>query len=219
MYRRFSSKCAWIFFITLLFSVQGNSVLTKPVAAQAVHTYKIVSAESNLWVYVAKAGLLSALAHNHNIGVKVFSGSVTVPESGAGGGALQLEIEAPSLFVADKEVNDKDRAEITSSMHNEVLASAKFPKITFKSASVTDVKPAGANSYTFTVNGDLTLHGVTKRIAVPVAATITPQSLKATGKYTLAQTAFGITPISKAGGAVKVKDEVVVNFSIVAKPV
>ena len=219
MCHRFPSKRAWIFFITLLLSVQSNFVLTKPVAAQAVQTYKIVAAESSLWVYVAKAGLLSALAHNHNIGVKVFSGSVTVPESGAGSGALQLELDAQSLYVADKEVNDKDRAEITGSMHNDVLASAKFPKITFKSVAVSDVKSAGANSYAFTINGDLTLHGVTKRIAVPVTATITPQLLKATGKYTLKQTDFGITPISKAGGAVKVKDEVVVNFSIVAKPV
>lgn len=219
MDRRFLFKCGWVFFFTLLLSAHGNFLFPKAVTAQSVHTYKIIPAESNLWVYVAKAGLLSALAHNHNIGVKVFNGSVTVPESGAGSGAMQLEIDAQSLFVADKEVNDKDRAEITSSMHNEVLASAKFPKITFKSVSVSDVKPAGANSYTFTVNGDLTLHGITKRIALPVNATITPQLLKATGKYTLAQTAFGITPISKAGGAVKVKDEVVVNFSIVAKPV
>lgn len=219
MCRRFPYKYAWIFLIALLLSAPRKPAITKPVAAQSVHSYKIVSAESSLWVYVAKAGLLSALAHNHNIGVKVFSGSVTVPESGAGGGALQLEIDAQSLFVADKEVSDKDRAEITSSMHNEVLASAQFPRITFKSVSVSDVKPAGANSYTFMVNGDLMLRGVTKRLAVPVTATITPQLLKATGKYTLTQTAFGIKPISKAGGAVKVKDEVVVNFSIVAKPV
>lgn len=192
----------------------------EPAAAaksQVTRTYKIVAAESNLWVYVAKAGLLSALAHNHNIGVKNFSGTVSMPESDAAAGTLQLEIEAASLFVADKEVSDKDRAEITSSMHNEVLASAKFPRITFKSVSVTDVKATGANSYTLTVNGDLTLHGVTKRIAVPVTATLTPQLLKASGKYTLQQTNWGITPISKAGGAVKVKNEVIVNFAIVAK--
>ena len=185
--------------------------------AQRTHTYKIVAAESSLWVYVAKGGLFSALAHNHNIGVKAFSGTVTVPESGAAGGALTLDIDAKSLNVADKEVNDKDRAEITNSMHNEVLESAKYPKITFKSTTVSEVKANGNDSYSFTLQGDLTLHGVTKRIAVPVTATITPQLLKASGKYTLRQSDFGIKPISKAGGAVKVKDEVVVNFAIVAK--
>jgi polyisoprenoid-binding protein YceI len=102
-------------------------------------------------------------------------------------------------------------------MHNEVLESAKYQRISFKSASVSDVKPAGGDSYSFTLNGDLTLHGVTKRIAVPVTATITPQQLRATGKYTLRQTDFGIKPYSAAGGTVKVKNEVVIHFDIVAK--
>ncbi len=188
--------------------------------AQRGHTYKIVTAESSLSVFVAKAGLFSAFAHDHNIGVKSFSGSVTVPESGPAtlvGGALALDIEAKSLTVLDQKVSDKDRAEITSSMHNAVLESEKYPKITFKSASVSGLKQMGENSYSFTVNGDLTLHGTTKRIAVPVSATITPQQLRATGKYTLRQTDFGIKPYSAAGGAVKVKDEVVINFSIIAR--
>lgn len=186
-------------------------------AAQKSRTYKIIAAESNLWVYVAKGGLLSALAHNHNIGVRSFSGTVTVPESGASGGALMLEIDAASLNVADKGINEKDRAEITKSMHGEVLQSDKFAKIIFKSVSVGEVKSSGGDNYSFTVQGDLTLHGVTKRIGVAVAATITAQQLKATGKYTLKQSLFGITPYSKAGGAVKVKDDVIVNFSVVAK--
>ena len=186
-------------------------------AAQKSRTYKIIAAESNLWVYVAKAGLLSALAHNHNIGVATFSGTVTVPESGAAGGALQLEMDAKSLNVADKGISEKDRSEISNSMHNEVLHSDKHAKIIFKSVSVGEVKPLGGDNYNFTVQGDLTLHGVTKRIGVAVAATITAQQIKATGKYTLKQSLFGITPYSKAGGAVKVKDDVIVNFSMVAK--
>jgi polyisoprenoid-binding protein YceI len=61
------------------------------------------------------------------------------------------------------------------------------------------------------------LKGVTKRIAVPVAATVTPQQIRAAGKYALKQTDFGIKPYSAAGGTIKVKDEVVLSFDIVAK--
>ena len=204
---------ALVWLATIYLSVSNFGVH----AVQKSRTYKIIAAESNLWVYVAKAGLLSALAHNHNIGVASFNGTVTVPESGAAGGALQLELDAKSLNVADKDISEKDRSEITKSMHDEVLHSDKHTKIIFKSVSVADVKPLGGDNYSFTVQGDLTLHGVTKRIGVPVAATITAQQVKATGKYTLKQSLFGITPYSKAGGAVKVKDDVVVNFSIVAK--
>jgi polyisoprenoid-binding protein YceI len=180
-------------------------------------TYTIVPSESSFWVFVGKAGLFSALAHNHEIGVKSFSGRVVVPEAGATGGSLEMEIDAPSLAVLDKKPSEEDKKKIFDSMHNEVLESAKHQKITFKSVSVSDVKQTGNDAYSFVINGDLTLRGVTKRIAVPVKATVTPQQLRATGEYTLKQTDYGIKPYSAAGGTIKVKNEVVVNFNIVAK--
>jgi polyisoprenoid-binding protein YceI len=180
-------------------------------------TYTIVPSESSFWVFVGKSGVFSALAHNHEIGVKSFSGRVVVPAAGAGGGSLEMEVDAPSLEVLDKEPSEDDKKKIFNSMHNEVLESAKYQKIAFKSVSVSDVKQTGSDQYSFVVNGDLSLHGVTKRIAVPVAATVTPQQLRAAGKYTLKQSDYGIKPYSAAGGTIKVKDEVVVNFNIVAK--
>jgi polyisoprenoid-binding protein YceI len=180
-------------------------------------TYTIVPSESAFQVFVGKAGLFSAFAHDHDIGVKSFSGRVVVPEAGASGGSLELEVDATSLEVLDAKTSEEDKKKIFNSMHNEVLESSKHPKITFKSVSVSDIKQTGADAYSFVVNGDLTFRGVTKRIAVPVAVTITPQQLRATGKYSLKQTDFGIKPYSAAGGTIKVKNEVVVNFSIAAK--
>ncbi len=193
------------------------AALPQSKAKSAARTYSIVASESSFWVYVGKAGLLSGLAHNHNIGVKTFSGRVIIPEAGASAGTLELNADTKSLTILDKEVSDKDRAEITSSMNTIVLETGTYPKISFRSGSVSDLKEAGNNNYSFTLNGDLTLHGATKRIAVPVTATITPQQLKASGKYTLRQSDFGIKPYSAAGGTIKVKNEVVVNFAIVAK--
>ena len=180
-------------------------------------TYTIVPSESSFWIFVGKTGLFSALAHDHEIGVKSFSGRVVVPAAGASGGSLEMEVDAPSLVVLDKKPSEEDKKKIFNSMHNEVLESAKYQKITFKSVSVSDVKQTGNDAYSFVVNGDLTLRGVTKRIAVPVAATVTPQELRATGKYTLKQTDYGIKPYSAAGGTIKVKDDIVINFNIVAK--
>ncbi len=179
--------------------------------------YTIVPSESSFWVFAGKSGLFSALAHDHEIGVKSFSGRIVVPEAGAGGGSLELDIDAKSLAVLDKKVSEEDRTKIFNSMHNEVLESEKYQTVTFKSASVSDVKQTGENAYSLLLNGDLTLHGVRKRIAVPVALTITQQQLRATGKYTLKQTDYGIKPYSAAGGTIKVKNELIINFNIVAK--
>ena len=180
-------------------------------------TYIIVPSESSFWVSASKTGLLSGLAHDHEIGVKSFNGRVVVPEAGASGGSLELDVDAKSLVVLDKKPSEEDKKKIFTAMHNEVLESAKYQKITFKSVSVGEVKKTANDNYSFVVNGDLSLHGVTKRISIPVTATITAQQLRATGKYTLKQTDFGIKPYSAAGGTIKVKNEVVVNFNIVAK--
>jgi polyisoprenoid-binding protein YceI len=75
------------------------------------------------------------------------------------------------------------------------------------------VKAIGGSDYA--VRGNLTLHGKTHAVDVKV-------HLAAPGKYTGAakvkQTDYGITPISIGGGAVKVKDEVDIEFVIVLKP-
>ena len=122
-----------------------------------------------------------------------------------------------SIGITSLPPSEEDKKKIYNSMHNEVLESVKHPKITFKSASVGDLKQTAGDSYSLTLSGDLTLHGVTKRIAVPVSLTINAQQLRAVGKYTLQQTDYGIKPYSAAGGTIKVKNDIVVNFNIVAK--
>lgn len=180
-------------------------------------TYTISPSESSLWVLVGKSGIFSALGHDHEIGVKSFTGRVHVSDGGASSSSLELDVDAKSLTVLDKKVSEEDRTEIFNAMHQEVLESAKYQKITFKSVSFDNMKQTGDNNYSFTLNGDLTLHGVTKRVAIPVTATMTPEQLRANGKYTLKQSDFGIKPYSAGGGTVKVKNDVVVNFNIVAK--
>jgi polyisoprenoid-binding protein YceI len=197
-----------------LFAMLALMALT---ATAQTKTYTIAPSESSFWVFAGKAGLLSGFAHDHEIGVKSFSGKITIPPSGAASGSLQLDIEAKSLVVLDKKPSEEDKKKIFDAMHNEVLESARHATIAFRSVSVSDLKPAGGNDYSFTLNGDLTLHGVTKRIAVPVNLSVTPQELRAVGKYALKQTDYGIKPYSAAGGTIKVKNEVIVHFNIVAK--
>src|SRR5262245_16743099 len=195
----------------------GLIILLIAYSQASTRTYQISAADSSLWCSVGKTGCLSARGHEHEIRVKAFTGRVVVPSSGAGGGSLEFEIETKSFVVLDKEVGEKDRGKIFENMHKEVIESEKYQKIIFKSVSVADLKKTGEGSYNFILNGDLTLHGMTKRIALPVTATIAAEQLRATGNYTLKQSDYGITAPSGGAGTVKVKNEVVVNFNIVAK--
>jgi polyisoprenoid-binding protein YceI len=95
---------------------------------------------------------------------------------------------------------------LLSGLSDQVLDAARLPEIAFVSRSV---RPAGENLYT--VDGDLTLHGVTHRLTLAVSL----RNGHYTGSVKLKQTEFGITPISLVGGSVKVKDEIEISFDIV----
>ena len=101
-------------------------------------------------------------------------------------------------------------------MQNIVLESEKFPTIKFASISITDLKRSD-DGRSFTLNGDLTIREVTRRVAVPVTVTIIDQELRATGEGSFKQSEFGIKPYAGGLGAIKIADEVKVNFVIIAK--
>jgi len=181
------------------------------------HSYRIIDAQSRFTILVGKAGFLSGAAHDHTIAVKAFTGRVTLAGTGVAGASMEMDIDARSLKVVDQGVSEKDRAEIQSEMESKVLEISRFPRITFKSVSLSGVK-ADAGNWRFVLNGDLSLHGVTKRVAVPVTATVKPEQVNASGEVTIKQTDFGIKVYSKALGAVKVQDALKLSFNIIARP-
>lgn len=191
--------------------------LSVPPAHHQTRSYTIDASQSSFWVFVGKGGLLGALGHDHQIGIKSYGGKVVVDDLARAAGSIDLEVDAASLAVLDKDVSESDRSRIRDAMHNEVIESARYRKISFKSSGISDVKTAGADSYQFTLSGDLSLHGVTRRISIPVSLAISPERLQARGKYVLKQADFGIRPYSAAGGTVRVRNEVTVNFEIVAR--
>lgn len=171
----------------------GNcSAASTPVDAQ----------RSSLTIRVFKKGLFSGLAHDHEIAAPLSSGAVDLA-------ALSVEVhfDARAVQVVDPGASVGDRAKVQETMlSDKVLDASRFPEIAFVSHSV---KVAGENAYT--VQGDLTLHGASHPLTLQVALS----NGHYTGSVSVKQTDFGITPISLAGGSVKVKDVVEINFDIV----
>jgi hypothetical protein len=109
------------------------------------------------------------------------------------------------LVRPEKEVTDKDRAEVQSNMQSKVLESNMYPDIVFRS---TEVRRTGA--LVWGVSGDLTLHGVTK----PVSVDVTRQNDAYVGTVRIKQSEFGIQPIKIGGRVVRVKDELEISFRV-----
>ena len=158
---------------------------------------------STITIHVFKTGLFRAFADNHLIQAPVAEGSIdesAVPH-------VDLVIEAQRLQVLDPKLSPKDRKQVQERMLGaEVLDTARFPQIRFHSTAVEQLA-----SEHWLVRGALELHGQTRSVSVKV----TRENGRYTGLTTLRQTDFGITPVSVAGGTVKVKDEISIEFDIV----
>jgi hypothetical protein len=100
----------------------------------------------------------------------------------------------------------KSRPQVQETMLGpQVLDSTRFPEIRFEAAKI---EAKGENHWT--VRGNLTLHGQSHPISFDVA--LADKLYR--GTATIKQTDFGITPVTVAGGSVKVKDEVKAEFVI-----
>src|SRR5262249_9261125 len=97
-------------------------------------------------------------------------------------------------------------------MFDDILEKDKFPRITFQSLSV--AAPTAPSSM-HRIDGDLTIHGVTKRIVIDVQILAGTDSLRAQGKFSIRKSDFGLKTVSVAGGAIKLKDELKGSFFIV----
>jgi len=86
-----------------------------------------------------------------------FSGSVTTDGKDAAASSVQFTIKTASIDTAN-ESRDKD---LKSGNFFDV---EKYPEITFKS---TAIKPTSKKNV-YDVTGDLTMHGVTKKVTLPV---------------------------------------------------
>ncbi len=160
---------------------------------------------STLTVHVFKAGLFSFAAHNHEIRAPIASGSLVESDAPA----VELSADARRLKVLDPELPADKRAEVHKTMHSaEVLDSQQFPEIRFRSTSVEKTREGN-----WTVHGQLTLHGQTQ----PVVVSVTGSSGHYRGSCAFKQRTFGIQPVSLAGGTIKVKDEVKIEFEIFAR--
>lgn len=177
--------------------------------------YVVDARASRLTVQAFATGLLSAVGHNPTIGVRNFSGDVNFSPEAIQSSEFKMSIQANSLSVQD-DIADKDRREIERLMNEQVLETAKYPEIVYE-APMLSITRMGESLYTTVLDGSLALHGVTRRQPVTARVAVFGTMLRASGDFILKQTDYEIKPISVAGGAIKLKDELKFSFEMVAR--
>ena len=192
---------------------------TSIAAEQAVETptdlYIIDGKASRFTVQAFATGLLARMGHNPTIGIRDFSGEMKFNPDKLEAGSFRLVIKTASLSVQD-DITSKDLREMERLMNEEVLETAKFPEILYEAPSISVTKMTDTLC-SATLNGKLTLHGVTRNQPIAVRVALLGSMLRASGDFSLDQTDYDIKLVSVAGGSLKLKDELKFSFEMVAR--
>ena len=157
-----------------------------------------------------RAGLAAKAGHDLTIEVTRWSARVQVPadeDGGVAAAAVTAELDLGSLEVREgtggaKPLSDGDRGQIKKQIQG-ILGGAAA---SFTSSRII---PAGASGGA--VEGTVTLNGKTQPARLQLT---TPGPGRYRGTATLVQTAFGIKPYTGFFGALKLRDEVGVEFEV-----
>ena len=193
------------------------AVLAAPPLSAEPRTYVVDAGASSVRIHVGKSGAFSFAGHKHEVVAPALSGEVAADPADLGASRVSLTFEAGALKVLPEGEPAGDPPKVEEAMRGpKVLDAARFPSITFKTERVSG-REAGSGVYDLELAGEIALHGVTRPITLPVHVEVSGDTLTASGKAVLRHDQFGMQPVSVAGGSVKVKNEIEVEYRIVAR--
>jgi len=184
--------------------------------AAARQQLRIDQSNSLIAVTVRRGGLLARLGHDHVVASRNIEGQAVAPAGGQPGhtefrfrldqltvdeSALRAEAGMTTVPAADAIAGTRNN------MLTKVLDAEKYPYVQVSAVGT----PEGP------LQAAITLHGVTRRYAIPAVLTQRGNGISAAGTLTLKQSDFGIRPYSVLGGALAVQDELELRFNITAQ--
>jgi len=156
----------------------------------------------------------------HNGNVKISEGNIQVDGNKVVGGTVLMDMNSiTNLDLTDKSYNQKLIDHLKS---DDFFSTAKHPNAKFTISNITPIKGAKAGAANYTVNGNLTIKGITNPVSFP--ANINMQGNTVTAKsdaVTLDRTKWDIRYGSKSFfaniGDKAIYDDFTVQFNLVAK--
>jgi hypothetical protein len=196
-------------------SAETKMPLARPTAPAAAVEYQagdVYLPGSRVYVFVGKTGF----GHEHGVVGQIKQGRIDLA-AGRDAGGLEFEMTA---FVADTPdarkyvglqtpTDTSTQQQVNANMQGAaVLDTARYPTANFVVKEVIKLpQPSQRDLPQYQLNGDLSLHGVARPIQVVAEAEDQNGWIHLRGGFTMLQSHFGITPFSKAFGAVGVTDQ------------
>jgi polyisoprenoid-binding protein YceI len=173
-------------------------------------THRLGPDVGQLLLKTSRTGLGSKAGHDLTIEVTRWTAVAVVDTASPANSSVTFDVEADSFEIRQgtggvKPLTAGDRADIKKTITEKILHTARHPEISFRSTRI------GGQPDAFTVAGDLTIVGVVRPVAAQCAASADG---RVRGTATVKQTDWGIKPYTAFFGALRLKDEVEVQFEV-----
>jgi polyisoprenoid-binding protein YceI len=124
-----------------------------------------------------------------------------------------------ATFTVDVSTLTSDRSMRDQRIHSIGLQSDRYPTATFKLTSPITVPTSASNGEPFQVSsqGDLTIHGTTQNVTIPLSAKLSGSQIEVAGSITFPFGQFGMTP-PNIGGFVTVQNNATMEFKLIFQP-
>jgi len=177
--------------------------------------YQINATASRFTVQAFATGILSALGHNPRIGMRDYDAEIQFLPETYEKATVRVTVRTSAMEVLD-EMKKDDRIKLEQEMFEKVLDVNHFATAVYESKAIT-VHKLDFDLLQAQVTGELSFHGVTRTHVFDARIASMGTTLRVSGEFWLRQSDYGIKPISFAGGALRLKDEVKFNFELVAR--
>jgi polyisoprenoid-binding protein YceI len=192
-------------------SFPGSRAFANSLAAQR---YTLDASHSKFIAHALRGGLFWFKGHDHLVAVREFTGEAQLNPDSIAASSLVITAKTVSMEETSSVFTEAQKKIINKELREIVLLPDQYPDIVFKSTNVSG-KAAGANQYDLKINGDLTLHGVTRQITIPTKVTVMGNDLRAQGEFSINRSDFKVKATSAFHGLVRVRDKLKFEFDIV----
>ena len=179
--------------------------------AVSAGTYQLGPAQGRVAIRTSRVGIAARAGHDLLIEVTRWQAQVEVPqEGGVAAATITAELDLGSLSVREgtggaRPLTASDRADIEKTMRKTLVRRPDEASASFSSTRVVPSNVGGA------IEGTITFRGKAQPVRMQVQE---PAPGHFRGTATVSQTGFGITPYTGFLGALKVRDEVTVEFDL-----
>jgi len=191
-----------------------TKVTFAPEATSAARRFRLDASQSKFIAHALAGGLLWFKGHNHLVAVRDFTGEVQLTPNSITPASLLINAKTATMVETSSEFTEPQKQIINKELREIVLLPDQYPEIVFRSVNVTG-KEVGTNQYDLKIDGDLTLHGVTRRINIPTKVTVSGNELRAQGGFSINRSDFKVKATSAKHGLIRVRNKVKFTFDII----